>query len=71
MFIGILRENSPEQRVAAGPDLVQAWLSKGHTVWVESGAGALAAYADEEYLAAGAQMSSRDDLPTEVQALVT
>ncbi|MFM8837838.1 MAG: hypothetical protein ACKOHH_04300, partial [Bacteroidota bacterium] len=33
--------------MAAGPDLVQAWLSKGHTVWVESGAGALAAYADE------------------------
>jgi len=71
MFIGILQENSPEQRVAAGPDLVQAWLSKGHTVWVESGAGALAAYSDEEYLAAGAQMSSRDALPTEVQALVT
>ncbi len=71
MFIGILQENSPEQRVSAGPELVKAWLSKGHSVWVESGAGALAAYTDEDYRASGAQIGQRSALPTEVQALVT
>lgn len=70
MFIGVLKENPPEQRVAAGPDLVKAWLSRGHSVWVESGAGELAAYTDDEFREAGAQVGIRSALPLEVQVLV-
>ncbi len=71
MYIGILKESPPEQRVAASPDLVKAWLSKGHSVWVESGAGILAAYTDDDYRESGAQIGIRSALPLDIQVLVT
>jgi NAD(P) transhydrogenase subunit alpha len=71
MFLGILKENSPEQRVAANPDLVGAWIAKGHSVWVESGAGHSASYRDEEYAQAGAQIGDLSAIPSEIQALMT
>lgn len=71
MYIGILRENPPEQRVAVSPELVKAWLSRGHSVWVEAGAGIPAAYTDDDYQEAGAQIGLRSALPLDIQVLVT
>jgi len=71
MNIGILKEASPECRVAATPELVQAWITRGHRVWVEAGAGSAAAYPDEAYQNAGAQGGSRTDIPSDTEVLVT
>ncbi|MBU6274032.1 MAG: NAD(P) transhydrogenase subunit alpha [Bacteroidetes bacterium] len=71
MNIAILKEASPESRVAATPELVQAWITRGHRVWVETGAGSSAAYPDEAYQNAGAQGGSRTDIPNDTEVLVT
>ena len=55
LTIGIPREIYPgEKRVAAVPDVVEKWRKLGFSVAVESGAGALANFADDTYIAAGA-----------------
>lgn len=43
-----------ERRVALIPDAVKRYAGNGHTVLIQSGAGAAAAYTDEAYVAAGA-----------------
>ncbi len=57
MIIGIPKERRPgERRVAASPDTVKRLVGQGHTVAVERGAGAGAAYPDDAYAAVGAQL---------------
>ena len=57
MNIGIPKEIKPqENRVSMIPGSVAELVKRGHRVFVERGAGAGAAYADELYLAAGAEM---------------
>jgi len=54
MHIGIPREIKPlEGRVGLVPDACSELVGAGHTVFVESGAGVLSGYSDEQYLAAG------------------
>lgn len=46
-----------EARVAAVPDTVRQLIKKGHQIFVEKGAGALAFISDQEFQAAGAQIA--------------
>ncbi len=55
MKIGTTKElKNHEYRVGLTPDNVFAYTSHGHTVYVETGAGAGAGFSDEEYRKAGA-----------------
>ena len=63
MRIGIPAETrAGETRVAATPETVKKMLASGHTVMVESGAGAGASIPDAEYQTAGATLVSTADL---------
>jgi proton-translocating NAD(P)+ transhydrogenase subunit alpha len=56
--IGVPRELEPgERRVALVPDAVSRLAKSGFEVTVERGAGAAASFPDEDYSAAGAQLS--------------
>ncbi len=62
MNIGIPTETiAGETRVAATPETIKKWLSQGHSVSIQEGAGSLAAYTDAAYAAAGARVV---DAPT-------
>jgi len=55
MNIGVIREDGPfDGRVALTPAIVRRLVSAGHTVWVETGAGAAAMFGDNDYIKAGA-----------------
>jgi alanine dehydrogenase len=57
MNIGVLREPDPlDRRVAVTPPVVRHLTERGHTVWVETGAGEGAMFPDPEYLRAGANV---------------
>jgi alanine dehydrogenase len=58
MIVGVPKElKDQETRVALTPAGVKALMDLGHTVLVETGAGALSAFSDEEYCSAGATIS--------------
>ena len=58
MKIGIPKESlDGEKRVAATPTTVAQLIKLGFTVAVESGAGKLAGFSDEDYAAAGAEVA--------------
>jgi len=58
MNIGVIRESNPlDRRVALTPPVVRHLAERGHTVWVESGAGAGAKFRDDEYISAGASVA--------------
>ena len=62
MHIGVPAETRPyETRVAATPETVKKYVSQGHRVTVQSGAGTSASYLDDAYAAAGAELV---DAPT-------
>ena len=55
MIIGTTKElKNHEYRVGLTPDSVTSYVSAGHKVYVETGAGVGAGFADEEYVSAGA-----------------
>ncbi len=57
MIIGIPREvKDRENRVSATPVAVHEYISQGHDVVVETGAGAGSGFADDEYAAEGAEI---------------
>ena len=57
MIVGVPKEvKDRETRVALTPAGAKALVDLGHTVLIESGAGALSAFTDAEYQAAGATM---------------
>ncbi len=59
MKIAILKERRPyEKRVAATPEAVKKYRALGYDVVIEAGAGLDAAYPDDLYAAAGAQIIS-------------
>jgi NAD(P) transhydrogenase subunit alpha len=58
MHIGVPAETlAGETRVAVTPETVKKLKSQGHTVRVQSGAGAAASVTDEAYVAAGAEIT--------------
>ena len=57
MIIGVPKERRPgERRVAASPDTAKRLIGLGHVVVIERGAGVGAAYPDDAYATAGAQL---------------
>jgi H+-translocating NAD(P) transhydrogenase subunit alpha len=57
--IAVLKESAPgETRVAATPETVKKIVALGHTVTVEAGAGQRASFPDEQFKAAGAEISA-------------
>ncbi|MBV0891349.1 alanine dehydrogenase [Paracoccus sp. Z118] len=59
MKIGCPREIKPQEfRVGLTPDAVRELAARGHSVSVETGAGADAGFADEDYTAAGATIAA-------------
>ena len=57
--IGVLKERaSGETRVSATPETVKKFIALGASVAVQPGAGASAAISDEDFAAAGAQISA-------------
>ena len=59
MLIGIPKEiKNHEYRVGATPDGVRALVAAGHTVLVESGAGARVGFIDDDYHTAGATIAA-------------
>ena len=62
MIIGIPKEiKNNEFRVSATPSGVHAYVQKGHTVLLESGAGLGSAITDQDYIDAGAQIVASAD----------
>ena len=58
MNIGVVKERGAfDRRVALTPAVVRRLTGAGHTVWVETGAGDGAMFADTEYLRAGGQIA--------------
>ncbi len=69
--IGVLSEQQPETRVSLTPDVAAA-LKKGNMeIWVESGAGQKAAFPDQQYQQAGAQLASRTEVLNNADILLT
>lgn len=59
MRIAVPKETKfKENRVALTPDVVKDLVKKGFSVTMEAGAGQASFYADEQYIAAGAQIES-------------
>ena len=59
MRIAVLKESTPgETRVSATPDSVKKVVGLGHTVVVQTGAGASASFPDDLYKQAGAEIAA-------------
>jgi NAD(P) transhydrogenase subunit alpha len=59
MRIAVLRESQPgETRVALVPEVIRALVGEGNSIQVEKGAGLAAGARDDDYQAAGAQLST-------------
>src|ERR1700709_2261605 len=57
MIVGVPKEvKDHESRVGVTPAGVHALVGAGHTVLVQTGAGDLSAFTDDEYQAAGAEI---------------
>lgn len=70
MVIGVLKEPVYEKRVSMVPETVAALVKKGHSVWVEQGAGEAASCSDQGYQEAGAAVCDRDQLLKEAEVLL-
>jgi alanine dehydrogenase len=72
MFIGVPKEiKADEYRVSLTPATVKELTARGHRVAVETMAGAGAGIADQEYMAAGAQiMASADQIFQRAELIV-
>lgn len=55
-----MKEPSGETRVSLLPEAVASLIGKGHTVFVETGAGTLAFASDDEYAKAGAMVTNAE-----------
>jgi NAD(P) transhydrogenase subunit alpha len=62
MHIGIMKEPSGETRVSLLPEAVATLIGKGHTIFVETGAGNLAFASDDEYIKAGATVTNAESV---------
>ncbi|MGX5819700.1 Re/Si-specific NAD(P)(+) transhydrogenase subunit alpha [Chitinophaga lutea] len=71
MILAVLKEKAGETRVSLVPEVVQQLTKLQMTVWVETGAGAAAAYPDDAYRQAGAELRSRHDILSGADALLS
>jgi len=70
MILGILKEETPERRVAMLPESVSAMIKTGVDVWMEAGAGSEAFAADKEYVQAGAHIDTKENVIRQATILV-
>lgn len=64
--IAVLKESAEhEKRVAATPETVKKYITKGFKISVVAGAGINAAYPDADYVAAGAELLDNTDKATQ------
>jgi len=69
--IGIIKETAAgETRVAASPDTVKKWTGAGHRVLIGTGAGVPAAFTDDAFAAAGAEIVAADTALTQADILL-
>jgi NAD(P) transhydrogenase subunit alpha len=72
MRVAVVKESAPgERRVALVPETVQKLRQGGLEVLVEQGAGADAWFPDDSYTAAGATVTSTDDLYATADVVLT
>ena len=72
IVISVPRETrAGEQRVALVPDTVKKLIAMGTAVQVQSSAGELAGYSDEDYKAAGASIVSETSFPGAADIVLT
>ena len=72
MIIGTVRERKQhEYRVGFTPDNANEYVKAGHTVYVETNAGAAAGFTDEEYINAGAKiLATMEEVYAKVDMLI-
>src|SRR5213079_1344845 len=71
MKIGVVKEIKPDEyRVALTPAGARELVQKGHDVLVEAGAGDGSAFPDEDYVRAGAQIGSVEDVWSQSELLL-
>lgn len=71
MIIGVLKEKHPETRVSLVPEVVAQLVKMNVTVWIESGAGAIAFYNDAAYIDAGASIKDATAIAAEADLVLT
>ena len=63
MFIGALKEdNKGDDRVSISPETSKKLVEKGFKVILEKNAGNLSNYLDEQYVATGATIETRENV---------
>ncbi|MBN1949932.1 MAG: Re/Si-specific NAD(P)(+) transhydrogenase subunit alpha [Bacteroidales bacterium] len=70
MKIGVLKEQSPENRVVITPEIIKVLIGLKVSVLVEKQAGAQATISDEEFSEAGALMASRKEILADADVLL-
>ncbi len=70
MIIGILKEISPERRVALLPDITKSLIDAGNKVYIESGAGLESSASDDTYLQIGASIQNRKTILEESEIIL-
>jgi NAD(P) transhydrogenase subunit alpha len=70
MIVGVLKEQAPETRVSLVPEVVAALTKMNVTVWVESGAGEQAFFADDLYTGAGAVIKTAANINAEADIVL-
>jgi NAD(P) transhydrogenase subunit alpha len=71
MTIGILKEQALENRVAVLPESAAAFIKLNTQIAVEQGAGNNASTSDADYTAAGAKISSRDEILSQSDIVIS
>lgn len=71
MKIGVLKERKAfENRVALTPSVVKDLIKKGFEVMIETGAGTLSSFSDEEYIQSGANIATSAALAADNQVVL-
>ncbi len=70
MIIGILKEEYPEQRVALLPEAVSILVKMGVDIYVEEDAGSGSFASNEDYISAGAKITSKEGVISEAKLLI-
>ncbi len=71
MIVGVLKEPLYESRVSLLAETAAALISKGVSLWMETGAGEKAFCSDEDYTNAGATIHSRDEIFSSADIVLT
>lgn len=70
MIFGILNE-ADDPRVAMAPSTAKKMIAEGHEIWLESGAGEKAFYADQEFANSGVKISASTEILSKADILVS